>query len=136
MFLINVHSEKKTLLSNILSRASEVGSPANHLGSRRNTHVKNLDRANLVIDYQKLKKNGPYTGPVLPRQGEPDTSQYKEVQTINISLDFILACYNTSSRIRVGILLMERPHHFYILRVHFIHMAIGKQSRKNLWVVI
>ncbi len=29
------------------------------------------------VDYLKIKKeNGPYTGPVLLRQGEPGTSQY------------------------------------------------------------
>ena len=41
----------------ILSRASEVGSPTNHLGSRQRQdtgpYVKYLDRANLVINYQK-----------------------------------------------------------------------------------
>ncbi len=42
----------------ILSRASKVGSPTNQLGSgqRQDTGQESLDRANLVINYQKLKK--------------------------------------------------------------------------------
>ncbi len=54
---------------NILSRVSDVGSPTY-------TNAKYLDRAKLVTNYQNLKKDGPYTGPVLLRQGEPGTSQY------------------------------------------------------------
>ena len=67
----------KGVIINILSRVSEVGSPTNHLGygqrqdmgqgssspltdgrnlTERNTYAKYLDRANLVINYQKLKK--------------------------------------------------------------------------------
>ena len=57
----------------ILSRASEVGSPTNHLGSRQRQDT------GPGIDYQKLKKNGPYTGPILLRQGEPGTSQYNRL---------------------------------------------------------
>ncbi len=43
----------------ILPRASGVGSSTNHPGSK--------------------KKNGPYTEPVLLRQGEPGTSQYNYI---------------------------------------------------------
>ena len=39
-------------------------------------HAKYLDKVNLMINYQKFEKDGPTTGPVVLRQGEPGTSQY------------------------------------------------------------
>ncbi len=48
-------------------------------GLRRTTLAPGSDRTRVqgsLINYQKLKKNGPYTGPVLLRQGETGTSQY------------------------------------------------------------
>ncbi len=77
-------SATDALISNILSRPSEVGSPTNHPGSgqRQDTGPGILWsvhrwKANLVILPKKfLKKNGPYTRPVLLRQAEPGTSQY------------------------------------------------------------
>ena len=47
-------------VNKILSRASEVESPTNHLGSRQRRDTgqgsSSLDTANLMISYQKLKK--------------------------------------------------------------------------------
>ncbi len=56
----------------VLSRASEVGSPTNHLGSRQRQDT----GPEILLPKNFKKKNGPYTGPVLLRQGEPGTSQY------------------------------------------------------------
>ncbi len=81
---------------NILSRTSEVGSPTNHLGSRQRqdtgqgssslltggldpTYAKYLDRANLVINYQKLKNTDQLLDPFY----------YGRVS---------LACHNTLSK--------------------------------------
>ncbi len=65
----------------ILSRASGVGSPTNHPGLQAATRhgardplVRYLDKVNLLTLPKNLKKkNGPYTGPVILRQGEPVT---------------------------------------------------------------
>ena len=56
----------------ILSRASAVGSPTNHLGSRQQTRARAPPNGKLP----KIEKHGPTIGPVLLRQGEPGTSQY------------------------------------------------------------
>ena len=55
---------------NVLSRASEAGSPTNRLssGQRRDT--------DLWTDHLKIKKIQANIRPVLVRQGEPGTPQY------------------------------------------------------------
>ncbi len=59
---------------NMLSRASEMGSPTNHRDSRQ--------RRDIGQGSSKMEKYGPTTGPVLLRQGEPGTSQYiKKTET-------------------------------------------------------
>ncbi len=65
----------------ILSRASEVGFPTNHLGSGERQ-----DTGQGSFSPLKIEKDGPYTGPVLLRQGEPGTSQYISIglMTANI----------------------------------------------------
>ncbi len=57
-----------------LSRASEVGSPTNQLGSRQRQDT----GPGILWSVNRWKKNGPYTGPVLLRQGEPGTPQYDQ----------------------------------------------------------
>ncbi len=64
MVLGNTGAVKMSKHMYVLSRASEAGSPTNHLGpgQRQDTgpgilwSVKYLDRANLVTNYQNLKK--------------------------------------------------------------------------------
>ena len=60
----------------ILSRASEVGSPTNHLGSGQRQDTDQGSFGPLTGGLPKIEKDEPYTGPVLLRQGDPGTSQY------------------------------------------------------------
>ncbi len=54
------------LTLNIMSCASKVGSPMNHLDYRHGAMQGSFGPSK---NYPKLKKNGPYTEPVLLRQG-------------------------------------------------------------------
>ena len=64
--------------SSILSRAGGVGlQAATRYGARDPLVRSQVDKTNLItLPKNFKKKNGPYTGPVLLRQGEPGTSQY------------------------------------------------------------
>ena len=64
----------------ILTRASEVGSPTNHHGSRQRRDTGQGSFSPLTgernLKLPKIEKDGPTTGPVVLRQGEPGLSQY------------------------------------------------------------